>query len=82
MAFSAPLGYVLVSQMLIASKKTNHWISTYAELNGHGEEVSADFLGDSLASGNTWEVDEAGLNETLFALDSTEDLLSKSVGVG
>lgn len=53
-------------------------MSTYAKFDGNGKEVAADLLSDSLATGNTREIDVAGLDETLLALDSTEDLVGKS----
>lgn len=63
-----------------------HWSAceyqgnTYAELNGDGEEVDTSLLGDSIAAGNTRQVDVARLNETLLALESgPDDLLGKSV---
>jgi len=49
-----------------------------SKLNGDGEEVDASSLGNSLTSGNTRQVDVAGLDKTLLALGSTKQLLGKS----
>ncbi len=75
-AFSAPLGYKWLARY-------ETWLgqSTYAELNGDGEEVAAGSLGDGVTAGNTRQVDVAGLNETLLALDGSQDLLSEAGGM-
>lgn len=52
---------------------------TYAELNGHREEVNADLRLDLLAAGDTGEVDVAGLDKSLGTLSSLEKLLRESV---
>jgi hypothetical protein len=54
---------------------------TYSELNGNREEVDADRLCDLLAARNTGQVDVAGLDEALLALDSLQDLLCKSTRI-
>lgn len=51
---------------------------THAELNGDGEEIAASLLGDSLTTGNTRQVDVAGLYETLLASSSLENLLGEA----
>lgn len=52
----------------------------YSELNGDREEVDTSGFLDLLAAGNTGEVDVAGLDKTLGALGSLEELLSKPDG--
>ena len=54
---------------------------TYAKLNGNGEEIGASLLGNGITAGNTGEVDVAGLDEALFALNSTDDLFSEARNV-
>lgn len=71
------VGLYTVSQMHI-STKTHLQVSTYAKLNGNGEEVGACLLGDGLTTRDTGQVDVAGLDKTLLALGRTEDLLSES----
>lgn len=51
---------------------------TYSKLDGDGEELNASSLGDGLTSGNTRQVDVAGLNKALLTLDSAEQLLGES----
>ena len=51
---------------------------TYAELDGNREEVDTSLLGNGLTSGDTGEVDVAGLNEALLTLDGAENLLSEA----
>ncbi len=51
--------------------------TTYAKLNGDGEEVDAGLLPDLLAARNAGEVDVAGLDEALDARGSLEDLLGE-----
>lgn len=51
---------------------------TYAELDGDGEELAASLLSNSSAAGDTGEIDEAGLNKALLALDGLEDLLGEA----
>lgn len=73
-AFSAPLGYSLVSI------RGQDWGGgkTYTELNGDGEEVDTSLLGNLLTAGDTGEVDVAGLNEALGTSSSLQELLSES----
>ncbi len=52
--------------------------STYAKLDGNGEEVDAGLLGDLSTAGDTGEVDIAGLDEALGTLDCLEQLLGES----
>ena len=52
---------------------------TYAKLNGDGEEVDASLGLDLLAAGNAGEVDVAGLDEALGALEGLEKLLGEPV---
>lgn len=52
--------------------------TTYTKLDGDREEVAADLLGDGLASRDARQVDIAGLDETLLALDGLEDLLGEA----
>lgn len=54
------------------------WEVTYAKLNGNGEEIGTSLLGDDITAGNTGEVDVAGLNEALFALDGANDLFGEA----
>lgn len=56
------------------------WVAvcTYSKLDGDGEEVTASLFSNGLTSGNTGEVDIAGLYETSLALDGAKDLLSES----
>lgn len=54
-------------------------ILSYAELNGNGEEVQASGLGNLVTTGNTRQVDEARLDQTLLALDGPQELLGKAV---
>lgn len=54
---------------------------TYAKLDGNREEVDADLLRNRLATRDAGEVDVAGLNEALGALDGLQDLLGKAVSV-
>jgi hypothetical protein len=51
--------------------------TTYAELDGDGEEVDASLLADLLAARNAGEVDVAGLDEALDASGSLEELLGE-----
>jgi hypothetical protein len=53
--------------------------NTYAELDWDGEELAAGRLLDGFTTGNTRKVDEAGLDNTLLALDGPDDLLGESV---
>jgi hypothetical protein len=56
-----------------------------AELNGDGEEIAASLLSNSLTTGNTGQVDVAGLYEALLASSGLENLLCEaetSVGHG
>lgn len=69
------VGLCTVSQNI----HSKHVESTYSELNGDREEVAASLLGDSITSGNTGQVDVAGLDEAGLALDGTENLLGESV---
>lgn len=75
-AFSAPLGYGYVS-----TKDTVNGTKaeTYAKLNGNGEEVNTSLLSNLLTTGDTGEVDVAGLDKALGALGGLEELLSEAV---
>ena len=55
--------------------------TTGAELNGYREEVSAGSLSNGIAALNTREIDEAGLDEALFALGGPDDLVGKSTNI-
>jgi hypothetical protein len=72
-AFSAPLGYTVISHYVFYSHK-----STYAKLDWDGEEVGAGGFSDGITTGDTWEVDEAGLDDALLALRGLDHLLGKS----
>jgi hypothetical protein len=48
------------------------------KLNGNGEEVGTSGLGDSITTGDTREVDEAGLDNALLALGGPDHLLGES----
>jgi hypothetical protein len=74
MAFSAPLGW-----RFCQCRVSNNSSFTYAELDGNREEVSACDLSDSITTGNTREVDEAGFNDALLALGGLDDLLGESI---
>jgi hypothetical protein len=50
---------------------------TYAKLDGDGEEVDASLGLDLLAAGDAGEVDVAGLDEALGALEGLEELLGE-----
>lgn len=52
-------------------------VGTHPKLNGNGEEVTAGLLRNLRATGDTGEVDEAGLNEALLAPDSLQELLGE-----
>jgi hypothetical protein len=52
--------------------------STYAKLDGDGEELGASGLGDGITALNTGKVDEAGLDNTLLALGGLDDLLGEA----
>lgn len=52
--------------------------STYAKLDGDGEEVDAGGLCDGLAASNTGEIDEAGLNDALLSLQGADDLVGEA----
>lgn len=75
-AFSAPLGYSLVS--IRGQDWGRGGKKTYAELNGDGEEVDTSLLGNLLTAGDTGKVDVAGLNEALGTSSSLQELLSES----
>jgi hypothetical protein len=51
--------------------------NTYAKLDGDREEVNANLGLDLLAAGDAGEVDVAGLNEALGALEGLEELLGE-----
>jgi hypothetical protein len=53
--------------------------STYAKLNGGGEEVNASGLGDLLTTGNTGQVDEGRLNDALLALSGLDHSLGEAI---
>lgn len=61
---------------------------TYAKLNGGGEEVNTGGLSNGVTAGNTGQVDESRLNNTLGALGGLDNSLGKtspsqfSVGLG
>jgi hypothetical protein len=50
---------------------------TYPELDGNREEVDASLGSNLLAAGDAGEVDVAGLNESLSALDGLKHLLGE-----
>ena len=50
---------------------------THAKLNRDGEELAASLLGNLLAAWDTRQVDVAGLDKALCALDSLEQLLGE-----
>jgi hypothetical protein len=52
--------------------------STYAKLNGNREELGASGLSNGITTGNTGEVDEAGLDNALLALGGLDHLLGES----
>lgn len=51
--------------------------NTYAQLDGNREEVASSLLGNLLTTWYTRQVDVAGLNETLCACNSLEQLLGE-----
>ena len=71
-AFSAPLGYEMISWLSWTVGQTS-----YAKLDRDREEVDASLLGNLLAAWNARQIDIARLNETLLALDGLENLFSK-----
>lgn len=58
---------------------TTYGLCTYAKLDRDREKVAASLLGDLLAAGHTRQVHEAGLNKTLLAFGSLENLLGETV---
>lgn len=81
MAFSAPLGCnTRVSTKMVTRQEGEGRgrTSTYAKLNGDGEEVDTGLLGDLLTTGDTGQVDVAGLDEALGTLDGLQQLLSEA----
>ena len=52
--------------------------STHSKLDRNGEEVEASLLGDLGAARNTGEVDVAGLDDALGALDGLEEFLGET----
>lgn len=75
-AFSAPLGCMYrVSSVLQSMKKSE---STYAKLNGGGEELNASRLDDLLTTGDTGQVDIGGLDNALLALGGLDHSLGKT----
>lgn len=56
-----------------------HWeCGAYTKLNGDGEEVTAGLLSNGIATWDTWEVDESRLDNALFAVKTSEDLLCEA----
>ena len=53
--------------------------STYAKLNGGGEELNTGRLGDLLTTGDTGQVDVGGLDEALLALGGLDHSLSEAM---
>jgi hypothetical protein len=53
-------------------------MNTYTELHGGGEELNTGGLGNLITTGNTGQVDESRLNNTLLALGGLDDGLGKS----
>ena len=53
---------------------------THPKLNRDGEPVAASLLGDLRTTGDAGKVDEGGLNETLLALDGSQELLGETGG--
>lgn len=79
MAFSAPLGCMYCVSGCLSSPKTNEISrSTYAKLNGGGEEVNTGRLGDLLATGDTGQVDVGRLNDALLALGGLDHSLGET----
>jgi hypothetical protein len=75
----SPIGLVRCVSINQFTFGTGRWEEmTYPKLNGDREEVNANILMDLLATRDTREVDIAGLDETLGALGSLEELLGKS----
>lgn len=52
--------------------------NTYAKLHGGREEIKTGSLGDHITAGNTGQVDERGLDNTLLALGGLDHGLSES----
>lgn len=77
MAFSTPLGCKYkVSANVWGPEALRK--ETYAEFHGGGEEVNTSSLGDLLATGNTGQVDESRLDDSLLALGGLDDGLGES----
>ena len=53
-------------------------MNTYTELHGGGEELNTGGFGNLVTAGNTGQVDESRLNNTLLALGGLDDSLGKS----
>ena len=51
------------------------------ELDGHGEEVRAGDLSDSITTLNSRKVDKAGLDKALLALGGPDDLIGESIEI-
>ena len=54
---------------------------TYAESNGHREEVDTSLLGDGFATRDTWEVDEGRFDNAFLALRSLDQFLGEAIFV-
>lgn len=79
MAFSAPL--VCKDSVSSPTAPINRCAGkrTYAELHGGGEEVNTGSLGDLIAAGNTGQVDESRLDDSLLALGGLDHGLGESI---
>lgn len=73
------LGTVGLFGMLAKNTIKEARTGTYAELHRDGEEVNASLLSNLLTTGDTGEVDVAGLDKALGALGGLEELLSEAV---
>lgn len=59
--------------------------NTYAKLDWNGEEVDAGSLRNTIATSNARKIDEAGLDDALFALNGLDNLFGEpetSIGHG
>jgi hypothetical protein len=59
--------------------KTSRKESSYAKLDGNGEEVGSSDLCNGIAARHTGKIDKAGLDDALLALEGLDDLLRKAV---
>jgi hypothetical protein len=54
-------------------------VSSYAKLDGNGEEVCSSDLRNGFTARHTGKVDKAGLDDALLALKGLDDLLGETV---